>query len=99
MEANTLVVVPEDKEFKFKQLCPYCKGDLTYTCNGWEQDDGDMWAADTFDCSCSNEPEDMESDEWEEWLNTHSEMTYVYQLPVDEEVKKYINNKYRFDLK
>lgn len=77
-------LVSEDKEFKFKNLCPYCKGNLTYRCNGW-------------DIECSTKP-DMESDDWEDWIHQHSEMPYVYQLPVDEKVKDFINKKYRFDL-
>lgn len=90
-------LVPEDKEFKFKKLCPYCKGDLTYRCNGWEQDDNGLWMADSFDVDCSTEP-DMESEEWEDWMQQHSEMPYVYQLPVDERVKDFINKKYRFEM-
>lgn len=91
-------IVPEDKEFKFKGLCPYCKGDLTYRCNGWEQDDNDLWMADSFDMECSTEPDMEDEDEWEEWMQQHSDMPYVNQLPVDERVKEYINRKYRFDV-
>lgn len=88
-------LVSKDKEFKFKNLCPYCKGNLTYRCNGWEQDENGLWMADSFDMECSTEP-DVESDEWEDWMQQHSEMPYVYQLPVDEKVKDFINKKYRF---
>jgi len=91
-------IVPETKEFKFKGLCPYCKGDLTYTANGWEQDDNGLWTADSFDMECSTEPDMEDEDEWDDWFNNHSEMPYVYQLPVDERVKKFINSKYRFDV-
>lgn len=92
-------IVREDMEFKFKELCPYCRGNLYYTCNGWEQDKNGLWMADSFDMNCSNEPDDMESDEWEEWLNNHSDMPYVIQLPVDTKVKAYVNKRYRFDVK
>lgn len=92
-------IVPENKQFMFKAACPYCGGNLTYTANGWEQDDDGLWMADTFDCECSNEP-DMENEyEWNEWFNTHSDMPMVYQMPVDEKVKQIINSKYRFELK
>jgi hypothetical protein len=92
------VIVSEDKEFKFKKLCPYCKGDLTYRANGWEKDDNDLWMADSFDMDCETMPE-LDSEEWEDWFQSHCEMPYVYQLPVDEAVKKYINKKYRFSIK
>jgi len=36
---------------------------------------------------------------WEEWFKQHSEMPYVYQMPVDEKVKEHINKKYKFKLK
>ncbi len=93
------VVVSQDKEFKFKKLCPYCHGDLTYTANGWEEDDNGLWMADSFDMDCSTEPDMDNEDDWNDWFNNHSEMPYVYQLPVDEKVKDFINKKYRFDVR
>lgn len=92
------VVVQQDKEFKFKKLCPYCQGDLTYTANGWEEDDNGLWMADSFDMNCSSEPDMEDEEEWNDWMNNHSEMPYVHQLPVDERVKDFINSKYRFDV-
>lgn len=91
-------IVPENKEFKFKGLCPYCQGDLTYRCNGWEEDDKGRWVADSFDVECLTEPS-IRSKKWQDWMNNHSEMPYVYQLPVDEKVKNLINKHCRFDLK
>lgn len=96
--SQTFITVPEDKEFKFKALCPYCGGNLTYTANGWEEDDECRWMADSFDMQCSSEP-DIESEEWEEWLRLHSDMPYSRQLPVDQRVKEWINKRYRFELK
>ena len=98
-EPSNFKIVPEDHPFVFKKLCPYCKGNLTYVCNGWEQDDNGLWMADSFDMECSKEPNNVEAEEWEFWIQQHSEMPYVYQLPVDEKVKAFINRKYRFDLK
>lgn len=96
---GSFFLVPEDKEFKFTGLCPYCSGDLTYRCNGWEQDDDGYWMADSFDCECSTEPDMENEDEWEEWMDNHSDMPYSNQMPVDERVKRHINDKYRFDVK
>lgn len=96
MNSTEFKIVPENKEFKFKNLCPYCKGDLTYTANGWEQDNEGLWKADCFDMECSNEPSDVLSEELNEWLRQHSDLPYVYQLPVDERVKEYINERFRF---
>lgn len=93
---KVFILIPSDKTFKFKKLCPYCKGDLTYTCNGWEEDDYGDWISDgSFDVECSTMP-DIESEEWDEWMEQHSDMPYVNQLPVDNAVKRYINKKYRF---
>ena len=96
--AVRLIVVPQDKEFTFKKLCPYCQGDLTYRANGWEEDENGLYIADSFDMDCSTEPDMEDEDDWNDWLNNHSEMPYVHQLPVDEAVKKHINSKYRFKL-
>lgn len=92
-------IVPEDKQFMFKAACPYCGGDLTYTAEGWEQDNDGLWMADNFDCECSNEPHMENEYEWNEWFNTHSDMPMAYQMPIDEKVKEVINSKYRFELK
>jgi hypothetical protein len=97
IKVGEFILVKEDKEFKFKNICPYCSGDLTYVANGWEQDENDFWKADCFDMECSSEP-NVESEEWEDWMRQHSDMPYVNQLPVDEKVKEYINSKYRFDV-
>lgn len=91
------IMVDENKTFIFKNLCPYCSGDLTYHVNGWEQDDDGLWQADNIESECSNDP-GIDSDTWEDWFQQHSDMPYANQLPVDEKVKSYINSKYRFKL-
>jgi len=93
------VMVSEHKRFIFEEMCPYCGGDLTYTACGWEKDDNGLWMADSFDSECSTMPDIEDEDEWDEWAKCHSEMPYVHQLPVEEAAKKYINSKYRFELK
>jgi len=91
-------LVPEDKEFRFKKLCPYCKADLTYRANGWVQDEQGYWKADSFDMDCHSMPQNFKSVKWDDWMELHSQMPYVHQLPVDEAVKEKINSKYRFVL-
>lgn len=95
---RSFIFVPADKTFTFKGLCPYCKGDLTYHTEGWEQQDDGTWTANCLQSDCSTEPP-IESDEWEDWFAGHSDMPYVYQLPVDQKVEKYINKRYRFVMK
>lgn len=89
-------IVSSYKVFKFKGLCPYCGGDLTYRCTAWVQDDNGHWKSDgSFDFSCSSEP-DIDSDDWKEWEAIHTVMPYVHQLPVDVRVTEWINERYRF---
>ena len=95
---SSLQVVDEHKEFVFNNACPYCKCRLTYVAEGWIEDDNGQWMADSFDMQCSSEPDMDKTDEWEEWLNIHSQMPYVHQLPVDTQVKNWINERYRFKL-
>jgi len=41
---------------------------------------------------------DIVSDDWDDWWETHNEMPYVYQLPVDEKIKSWMYKRFRFDL-
>ncbi len=78
-------VVDQNKVFKFKGLCPYCGADLHYRVTGCSKHVAKkFWKADNIESECQSEPEDMMSEEWDEWMNLHSEMPYVNQLPVDE---------------
>jgi len=90
-------VVPEGKTFTFKNLCPYCNANLTYSVDGWIEDTNDLYLAHNIVCECDNEP-DIDNPEWHKWWNTHQHHPYIHQLPIDLQVKDYINNKYRFKL-
>lgn len=93
-------IVDEYKKFKFKGLCPYCGGDLTYMATDWQKHPAKLfWKPIQLESQCSNEPEDMMSEEWNEWMQQHSDMPYVHQLPVDERVRRFIEVNYRFRLK
>jgi hypothetical protein len=90
-------IVPNGHEFKFKKLCPYCGADLVYVATGWTKHPAkNFWKAEGLESRCLQMPDEMMSEEWDEWMNQHSYMTYVYQLPVDNKVEKYINAKFRF---
>ena len=96
---NKYIIVPDTKTFTFKGLCPYCKSDLTYCVTGWEFDEETgLWIADTLESECDSEPSYIGSEEWNEWLNSHLDLPYVYQLPVDQSVLAFINKKFRFKL-
>jgi len=88
-------VVASDGEFIFPKLCPYCGGDLLYRGTGWIEDERGQWKVDMMDCECSTMP-DFDDEEWDDWMNNHSEMPYVHQLSVDQAVIKWINARYRF---
>ena len=101
------IIVPANHSFTFKKLCPYCAGDLTYTVQSWIEDDkilfkGLFMADNIFDVDCSKMPEMIESSRqttaWQHWFNRHSTLPYIHQLPVDMQVLKFINEKYRFEL-
>jgi hypothetical protein len=88
-------IVRSNHRFLFKKLCPYCKGDLVYTVNQWEKDDDGIWMASIIESECSNMP-DITECKWDDFMELHTVMPYVHQMPVDEKVLKYINDKYRF---
>jgi hypothetical protein len=77
-------------------VCPYCDGTLTVYFEGWEQNKDGSWSVDMIHTDCDSEPQDMKSIEWEGWLQQHSDMPYVYQLPVDERIKTWINRRFMF---
>ena len=78
-------------------VCPYCGGVLQVTFTGWEQQADGKWLADELQVDCQTEPA-MESPEWDDWMKQHSEMPYVYQLPVDEKIKTWINRHFFFEI-
>lgn len=107
-------IVEDHKQFKFRKLCPYCGANMTYTATGWDQDtetkyprklkkqlkkkyNWPLWIATSFDHDCHSMP-DFESEEWDDWMNQHSYMPYVNQLPVDLKVERFIKKRFRFNL-
>jgi hypothetical protein len=79
-------------------ICPYCDTKLTAQFTGWtEADDGSGWMADEVDWDCESEP-DFDSEEYDDWLDQHTEMPYVYRLPICQKIEKWVNERYRFDL-
>jgi len=87
-------------------VCPYCGGKLTVQLDTWVQlDDGAWGVGETAHVECESEPDipedddDMNAwDESDEWDESHSAMPYVYLLPVEIKVAKWINANYRFDM-
>lgn len=77
--------------------CPYCKADLYVEMEEWEQDDDGTWYAVNPKGQCEREP-DIDSDDWEYWIEVHSDMPYVYQLPVDIRIEAWMKENYRFEL-
>lgn len=76
-------------------VCPYCKARLVASFEEWEQNDDGTWSGISVCLDCVTEP-DIDSDEWEGWMDGHSQMPYVYMLPVCVKVEAWINERYRF---
>lgn len=90
-------LVPEQTKFIFHGICPYCKGDITYSVIEWIEDEEGLKMANDIEGHCSNEPDVSVCDKkWDDWFKVHTVMWYVRQLPINEKVKEYINLKYRF---
>jgi hypothetical protein len=101
---TTYTTVPHDHIFDVPPsvaVCPYCGGKLTVQAEDWvEMDDGTWGVLEdaTPHADCETEPDDIESDEWEDWFESHSRMPYVYQMPVEIKIAKWLNANYRFDM-
>ncbi len=77
-------------------VCPYCDAKLTATFESWEkQENGIVGTSPVLECETCP---DIDSREWDSWLDVHTDMPYVYLLPVCQKVEKWINERYRFDL-
>lgn len=65
-------------------LCPYCEGKLTAQANGWQEpDEGEIWDVTEIDLQCEHQDIDDPDD--------HTYMPYVYWLPVEVKVLKWMN--------
>lgn len=93
--SSELKVVGHDAEFRFEGACPYCGGDLIYRIDGGYEDTENpgLWIPEVSS-ECVTSP-DLDSDEFDEWLEAHSVMPYVHQLPVDQRIQKQIALEYR----
>ncbi len=105
---NEYKIIPHDSIIQIPEtvaVCPYCGGKLTVKLDEWTQNDDGTWIADdTPHTECQKEP-DMTgadnvgvSDDWGEWDDNHSIMPYVYLLPVQLKVGRWINENFRFDM-
>ncbi len=98
----SLTIIPHDQIIDIPEdvaVCPYCRAKLTVRLEEWTQNDDGTWGAGESGAhgDCTAEP-DVESSEWDAWLEIHSDMPYVHQLPVDLKVTAWINANFRFDM-
>lgn len=65
-------------------VCPYCQGKLSAHVNAWEEPDtGEIWDVTEIELECENEDVDDPED--------HTYMPYVYWLPVECVVRRWMN--------
>lgn len=76
-------------------VCPYCKAPVYVTAIESLVEDEHGWKAEGIELQCGSEPE-IDNPEWDDWLEQHSYMPYVYQLPVELKVIGWLNRHYRY---
>lgn len=79
-------------------ICPYCESDLIAQPTAWEQLDDGTWCANESGIECTNQPDPDDEDAWDEWVQEHTDMPYVYWLPVDTKVLAWMRRQFRFDI-
>ena len=90
--------VPHDSVFFVPEKCPYCGGKLFAWTECWkERDDGTLQAGCTMLVDCNTAP-NTGSRKWNYWQKQHSEMPYVYMLPICERITRWVNERFNFDL-
>src|SRR6185436_3567524 len=86
---NSMTTVKSDHLFEVPRtiaVCQYCGGKILAQCDSWAQGDDGQWLADHCSVDCETEPGEISGDEWRDWWANHSDMPYVYWLPVEIEV-------------
>jgi len=81
-----------------KFRCPICGDELTLEIEAWTDDDNGGWKAseDGIHTYCVSEPDDLGSDNWDDWLSSHYQMPYVDWMPLEQRVYKWLEENYRF---
>lgn len=94
LKPNEMVDIPHEIA-----TCPYCRNKLVARCSEWSQCEDLSWEAESLELDCLSEP-DMEEDieAWNQWVDIHSEMPYVYWLPIENKILLWINSLYRWEL-
>jgi hypothetical protein len=81
-------------------VCPYCGASLTVQVEAWTAD-GNDWMATECNPECQAEPE-LDDDnpnsigDWEDFVDVHAYMPYVYWMPVQDKLLQWLNKNYRF---
>jgi len=98
---TTYQIVDADHVFKFdpaKIACPICGAPIVGHFEAWEKtEDGNWQGAEHIKLDCTWEP-DINSDEWEDWFESHWSTPYIDWLPLEIRLGEYINKKYRFKI-
>jgi len=76
--------------------CPKCDATLYAEFESWEKEDDGTWSTDAAKLQCETEP-CISDPEFEEWMRWHYDMPYVYWLPLEVWLTKWINQRYYFD--
>lgn len=79
-------------------VCPYCDDTLliesidsiTETISGLAE-------ADSIFITCLSEPDVADKDEFDDWIKYHSDMPYVYMLPIEKTILKWLNAWHEFE--
>src|SRR5688572_7134881 len=70
--------------------CSYCSGPLAVHFESWTKQDDGTWATDCAKVDCLTEPSER-SRKCNDWLNQHTYMPYVYWLPLEQAITRWVN--------
>ena len=73
-------------------VCPYCDDTLLIeSIDSITETSGGMAKADL------SEPDVADEDEFDDWIQYHSDMPYVYMLPIEKRILKWLNAWHEFE--
>jgi len=93
LDPDAILEIPEHVA-----VCPKCDGKLFAHFEAWEATgNSSRWRCQEAKLECESEP-DIDDPDFMDWLNWHYDMPYVYWLPLETRLTRWVNRRYWFDL-
>lgn len=77
--------------------CPICEAPIEVEFDEYQKREDGTWECTRAKPNCTTEP-DIDSPEWDDWMNGHWSTPYVDWLPLEISLTKWVNQRYSFNV-